>query len=112
MREKRGHQDLPRPSGQTTPNSDPYGGVGKRTLVEGIRLAPFAQGPSSPEEDHAGAHAPDVAENDQRAVQRKAVDGIDEAARDVARIADIAGHGVSGVGSALPHLEQIQASFG
>jgi hypothetical protein len=45
-------------------------------------------------------------------VQRRSVDGGEHVTRDGAVAAEIASRGVSGAGSALPYLEQIQASFG
>jgi hypothetical protein len=45
-------------------------------------------------------------------VLRKAIDGGEHATHDSAVAADVAGRGVSGAGSPLPHLQQIQTSFG
>lgn len=55
---------------------------------------------------------PRVADPGRQVVQRKAGDVTDDAARDGAAVAEIAGRGVSGPGSPLPYRYRIQASFG
>jgi len=55
---------------------------------------------------------PQPASADAAPVQHKSVDEADDATRGGAGVAEVAGRGVAGAGSPLPHLDLIQESFG
>ena len=95
--------------------------VGRTTLVEQLRpgVAPIdtsrgtADGDNSTSRGAGGSIS--IFDLFGRAVQRRSADRGDEAlhhGESHANVVDVAGRGISGAGSPLPHVDRIQASFG